>query len=105
MCVATNIFFAFKITYCGRLNNGTGYISVVCKEDNLTVTLNQIKDDHEQRTTRNLCCMSDVKHNHHHILFSINTKLVEEEDEECEEHDFAQTDICNTYYLYQTMYN
>ena len=78
----------FRTACRDHLKKGTGEIAIICKEANLTVTLDQLKAEPEQYTVRNLYCMSDVKTNHHHISFFVQTKLVEEEDEECEEYNF-----------------
>ena len=53
------------------------------------MTLDQLKAEPEQYTIRNLHCVNDVKTNHHHISFFVQTKLVEKEDEECEEYNIA----------------
>ena len=80
--------FAFKTACCDHSKNKTGEIVVTCKEANLTVTLNQLKTDQELYTVRSLYNMSDVKTNHHHISFSAQVKLIQEEDEEIEDYTF-----------------
>ena len=81
-------FFAFKTVCRDHLRNKTGEIVVTCKEANLTVTLDQLKTEQDLYTVRNLYNMSDVKTNHHHISFSVQVKLVQEEDEEIEDFTF-----------------
>ena len=91
-------FFSFKSACRDLLKSDSGEIAISYKEENLTVTLNQLKADSQQYTVRNLYCMSDIKTSHHHISFFVQRNLLEEDDKEFEDYNFQIINIYNTSY-------
>mmetsp|Transcript_40392 Transcript_40392/g.94899 ORF Transcript_40392/g.94899 Transcript_40392/m.94899 type:complete len:147 (+) Transcript_40392:1993-2433(+) len=69
------IFFAFSERDCNLIRDRKGEIGNCCKEANLKVTLGDLRNNIEKYTVSTLYHMTDVKTNHHHILFFIQPLL------------------------------
>ena len=60
-------FFCFKAADLEKLKNKTGDVAIFCREADLKVTLEEMKNNPNKFTVRTIYNMCDKKTNHHHI--------------------------------------